>query len=111
MHDCLSISQWLLSTTRVLGVVLELEVISGRLFLNEYIRTVIASFPDLPAHLQTCISYTHDFLLSTVKRDKKLITHIMFAGEREGLGMRLCIHAITSYLSTSKVTCIKINWY
>ena len=39
MHDCMSISQWLLSTTRVLGVVLELEVISGRLFLNEYIRT------------------------------------------------------------------------
>ena len=39
MHDCLSISQWLLSTTRVLGVVLEFEVISGRLFMNEYIRT------------------------------------------------------------------------
>ena len=53
MHDCLSISQWLLSTTRVLGVVLELEVISGRLFLNEYIYMYIASFPDLPAHLQT----------------------------------------------------------
>ena len=53
MHDCLSISQWLLSTTRVLGVVLELEVISGRLFLNEYSYTYIASFPDLPAHLQT----------------------------------------------------------
>ena len=53
MHDCLSISQWLLSTTRVLGVVLEFEVISGRLFLNEYIHMYIASFPDFLAHLQT----------------------------------------------------------
>ena len=38
MHDCLSISQ---STTRVLGVVLELEVISGRLFMNEYLHIYI----------------------------------------------------------------------
>ena len=66
MHDCLSISQWLLSTTRVLGVVLELEVISGRLFLNEYIRTQPHSrtFPLTHKH-------THDYLSSTKKRNKK----------------------------------------
>ena len=105
MHDCLSISQWLLSTTRVLGVVLELKVISGRLFQNEYNYTYIAQLVPRPSRSPTNIISTTIFDLPK-SEIKKII-----ADEREGLGTRLCIHAITSYLSTSKVTCIKINWY
>ena len=49
------------------------------------VRLRLASFPDLPAHPQTLYARLFFYPLN----DKKIIAHIMFAGEREGLGTRL----------------------
>ena len=46
-----------------------------------YVYTQLASFPYLPTHPQRLYTPTFRWI--------KVITRIMFAGEREGLGTRL----------------------
>ena len=64
----------------------------------------LASFPDLPVHLQTLYARLL-FYFPLLVEIKKIIAHIMFAGEREGLGTRLMLlwHPLVSPHTHHKV--------
>ena len=62
--------------------------------MSIYVHSLVPRPSCAPANIIRMIFFS----VSTEKRDKKIIACVMLVGEREGLGTRLCIHAITSYL-------------